>query len=380
MKKFPEGFLWGAATASYQVEGGIENTDWAESARQGKVPICGRACDHYNLYEKDFDIIVALGHNTHKISIEWARIEPQEGIFDEKEVEHYTRVIDALHARNIRLIINMWHFTVPIWFAKKGGFENKNAPEIFARYCGYVMEKLGNKSTIWLTMNEPMVLASNGYMRGEWPPFKKNLLSFLRAIKILIKSHNKAYEVIKKLQPNAEIGIAKNNIFFHANWNPINKLHAYFMNWFWNRRFLNGIRNHQDFIGLNYYFHKKFGDKKKYEKTDMGWDIYPDGLFRVLLELKQYKKPVIVVENGIADAGDSKRINFIKSHIEAVHKAILHGVDVRGYLHWSLLDNYEWAFGFEKRFGLVEINYETLERTVRPSAFEYKKICDTNSL
>lgn len=152
------------------------------------------------------------------------------------------------------------------------------------------------------------------------------------------------------------------------------------MNWFWNRRFLNGISAHQDFIGLNYYFHKKFGGREVYQKTDMGWDIYPDGLYKVLMELKQYNKPVIIVENGIADTSDTKRADFIVSHISAVHKALEHGVDIRGYLHWSLLDNYEWALGFEKRFGLVEVNYKSQTRTVRPSALVYKKICNANAL
>ncbi len=380
MKTFPKGFFWGAATASYQVEGGIENTDWAQSARERKVPACGQACDHYNLYEKDFDIIQLLGQNTHKISIEWARIEPKEGEFNEKEIEHYKRVLDALHRRNIRPIVNMWHFTLPVWLSQKGGFENKESPEIFARYCGYVMDKLGNKSGLWLTLNEPIVFSSNGYMRGNWPPFKKNIFLFLRVIRNLINAHNLAYGVMKKIQPQAQIGVAKNNIFFHANWNPFNQIAAMFMNWFWNRRFLNGIKDHQDFIGLNYYFHKKFGDKAFYEKTDMGWDIYPDGLYKTLLELKRYNKPVIVVENGIADVSDNKRADFIKDHINAVHRALESGVDIRGYLYWSLLDNYEWAFGFEKRFGLVEINYATQTRTVRPSALEYKKICDANAL
>ncbi len=380
MKKFPDNFLWGSSTAAYQVEGGIENTDWAQAAREGRVPLCGRACDHYNLYEKDFDIIVALGHNTHKISIEWARIEPEEGIFNEKEIEHYRNVLDALHARGIKPIVNTWHFTLPIWFSKKGGFENKKAPFYFARYCAYVAEKLGNKEDTYITINEPIVLSSGGYLRGNWPPFKKSILSFLRVTRILIRSHNAAFKAMKKARPEIKIGISKNNIYFHSNSNPINIFAAFFMNWFWNRRFLNGIKDNQDFIGLNHYFHKKFGDKKTYPKTDMGWDIYPDGLYHVLLELKRYNKPVIVTENGIADAADTKRADFIKNYLASIHKAIEGGVNVFGYLHWSLLDNYEWAFGFEKRFGLVEVNYDTLERKIRPSALEYKKICDANAL
>lgn len=381
MKKFPDNFLWGSSTASYQVEGGIENTDWAQAAREGRVPVCGRACDHYNLYEKDFDIIVALGHNTHKISVEWARIEPEEGVFDEKEIEHYKKVLDALHIRNIKPIVNMWHFTLPLWFSEKGGFENPRSPFYFARYCAYVTNRLDGKEDTYVTINEPLVLASNAYFKKNWPPFKKNPVAFLRVFKNLIRSHITAYEAMKKECPEIKIGISKNNIYFHSNANPFNMLYAGFMNWFWNRRFLNGIKNHQDFIGLNHYFHHKFGGpKENYVKSDMDWDINPDALYKVLLELKLYKKPIIVTENGVADAQDSRRTDFIKGYVGAVHKAIEAGVPVSGYLHWSLLDNYEWAFGFTKRFGLVEVNYDTLERKIRPSALEYKKICDANAL
>jgi len=380
MKTFPENFLWGSATASYQVEGGIENNDWAQAARDGKVPLCGKACDHYAQYETDFDIVQKLGHNTHKISLEWSRIEPNEGEFDEKEIDHYKRVIDALHRRNIKPIVNLWHFTIPQWFSKKGGFENKDAAIFFTRYTTYVIERLGEKANTWITINEPIVFSSNGYHRGNWPPFKKNIFTFFKVVSNLVDSHNSAYAAMKKIHPTLTIGIAKNNIYFHANKNPINIALALFCNWFWNRRFLNGIQAHQDFIGLNYYFHKKFGDKGTYEKTDMGWDICADGLYHLLIELRRYNKPIIIVENGIADAEDSKRKAFIKNHIQAVHRAIQQGIDARGYLYWSLLDNYEWASGFEKRFGLVEVNYNTLKRTIRPSALEYKKICDQNSL
>ncbi len=374
MNPFPKNFLWGSATASYQVEGGIENTDWAEGAHEGRVPVCGRACDHYRLYEQDFDLVQELGHNAHRISIEWARIEPVEGVFNEEEVAHYGRVLDALLTRGITPVVTLWHFTLPLWFSRQGGFAHKNAPDIFARYCAYVVEKLGNKSKIWLTINEPMVYSSGGYLRGQWPPFIKNPLAFLGTISSLAVAHKRAYEAIKRIRPDLSVGIAKNNIFFHSNFNPFNTCAAMFMNWFWNRRFLNKIRKHQDLIGLNYYFHKKFGDRATYEKSDMGWDIYPDGLYGVLMELKRYKKPIIITENGIADASDIQRTAFITDHVAAVRRAMDAGVDIHGYLYWSLLDNYEWAFGFEKRFGLIAINYTTLERTIRPSALQYKNI------
>lgn len=171
--RFPDGFFWGAATASFQVEGGIENCDWAEAGRKGKVPICVRACDHYNLYESDFDIVQKLGHNCHKISLEWARIEPEEGRFDLNEAAHYKSVISALHIRGLEPFVNLWHFTLPLWFTRSGGFENPRSVEQFARYAEFVAKEILDDVKFILTVNEPLVWAGNGYMRGKWPPFKK---------------------------------------------------------------------------------------------------------------------------------------------------------------------------------------------------------------
>jgi len=170
MKNFPEGFYWGAATASYQVEGFNENNDWAKAAKEGRVPPAGRLADHYHRYEEDFDIAKDLGHNAHRFSIEWGRIEPQEGVFDQEEIEHYRKVLKALHKRKITPFVTLWHFTLPLWFSESGGFERKDAPEVFARYCAFVAKELGDQCDHFSTMNEPNVFGSNGYLRGSWPP------------------------------------------------------------------------------------------------------------------------------------------------------------------------------------------------------------------
>ena len=386
--QFPKDFLWGSATASYQVEGDIENNDWAraESDAGGRVPVCGIACDHYNRYQEDFDIAKSLGHNCHKISIEWSRIEPREGEFDRKEIEHYKNVLDALRERGLTAFVGIWHFTLPDWFADKGGFLHKDAPKIFARYAAYVAKELGDKISFLITINEPLIYTSNGYLRGLWPPFQKNLFTFVRATNALIRAHKAAYLAIKTVlgnpqtQPKLKIGIAKNNMYFHSNSNPLHLVAVFFMKWFWNNRFLKKINEYQDFVGINYYFHKGWGIHAKHEKTDFGWDICPEGLFHVLMDTRRYGKPVYIIENGLADARDTKRAKFIRDHLLAVHNAIEGGVNVRGYLHWSLLDNYEWAEGFNKRFGLVEVDYTTQKRTVRPSALVYKKICEENAI
>ena len=403
-KIFPENFYWGSATAGYQVEGGIENCDWAEAARQGLVPVCGRACDHYNRYEQDFDLAKELGHNCHRISVEWARIEPEEGKFDEEAIEHYRKVLAALRARRLKPFITLFHFTLPQWFADKGGFEHKDSPQIFARYAGYVAKKLGSDCRHFSTINEPTVMANNGWLRGTWPPFKvfppmsgllrgvpghkdnhkisswSHLFLHSRVLKNLAKSHNAAYDAIKQNAFGAEVGIVHHVIYFHANWNPFNKLMAGFMNWSWTHSFLSKVHKKCDSIGVNYYLHKKFGDNATYAKTDMNWDVYPEGLCGALEMVRRYKKPIWVAEAGVADEDDDMRAEYITGLIRCMWQSMQSGVDVRGYMYWSLLDNYEWAHGFDKRFGLIEINYDTLERKVRPSAYVYKRIIEQNGL
>ncbi len=373
-------FLWGSATASYQVEGGINNTDWALGAREGRLPVCGDATDHYNLFEQDFDIAKSLGHNAHRFSIEWARIEPEEGVFDDKEIEHYRTAIRALRMRGIEPMVTLWHFTLPTWFSEKGGFLHPKAKTIFTRYCSFVAEKLQSEVNMWVTINEPFIWASKGYQAGDWPPFQKNTISFLRVLRSLSEVHREVYTVLKKISPRFQIGIAKHNIYFWSDKRPWNIFAARTAAWFWNRRFLNVIKGHQDFIGLNHYFNRKFGSPETFPKTEMGWDIYPEALYKCLKELSIYKKPIYITENGIADSHDEKRAEYIREYISAMQKARREGVDVRGYFYWSLLDNYEWALGFDKRFGLVEIDYSTKKRTVRPSAYVYKEIIEESKV
>lgn len=377
---FPKGFFWGSATASYQVEGGIINTDWAKAAQTRRVPACGRATDHYNRFESDFDIVQTLDQNAHRFSIEWARIEPEEGKFNQKEIEHYRAVLHSLKRRGIEPFVTLWHFTLPVWFEEKGGFMNPDSAQIFARYCSFVIQELGKEAKYWMTMNEPLVWASGGYRTGKWPPFKASPLQFLLVLEKLARAHKDAYTAMKGVVDSIEIGIAKHNIFFVSNGNPFNLVIAQIATWFWNKRFLNKIKYHQDFIGLNYYFYKKFGGNGNLPKSDMGWDLFPEGLYHCLKQLQVYKKPIYITENGIADGKDTQRAWFIEESIKNVARAIREGVSVKGYFYWSLLDNYEWSYGFTERFGLVEINYDTLTRTVRPSALIYKRIIEENTL
>jgi beta-glucosidase len=405
MKSFPSNFYWGAATASYQVEGGIENNDWAQAAAAGRVPVCGTACDHYHRYEADFDIAVALGHNAHRFSVEWARIEPSDGVFDREAILHYRKVLGALRERGLTPFITLWHFTLPLWFAESGGFERPDAPAIFARYCAFVAAELGDLCDHFSTINEPSVYGSNGWLRGSWPPFKRFALTDLVAItnsgrqfearatkgisplllwryvmKNLALSHNAAYKAIKAVQPNAQVNFVHHVIVFDANWNPFNKLKAWIANELWTHLFMRRTRGHYDTIGLNYYFYTQFGDTRQWKKTDMDWNFAPDRIYDALMILRRYNTPIIVCEAGLADADDSDRAEYITQQVKATLRAYNDGVSITGHIYWSLFDNYEWALGFEKRFGLVAINYETLERTIRPSAYVYKEIIANNGM
>lgn len=404
-KKFPDGFYWGAATASYQVEGGIENNDWAEAARDGRVPACGIACDHYHLFEADFDIAKSLGHTAHRFSVEWSRIEPESGKFNEEAIAHYREVLLALRARNIKPFITMWHFTLPHWFSKTGGFERKDAPEVFARYCAFVVSKLGDLCENFSTMNEPEVFASNGWLRGSWPPFKRFTLTdmvsitnsgrqyeakaskgleplflYFKVMKNLALAHNFAYRKIKKVSPKTDVSVVKHVIVFDSNWNPFNKIKAGLANYFWTHKFMKRVYKQCDSIGLNYYFYTQFGDTRQWRKTDMDWNFAPEHIYDALKMLSQYRKPLFISEAGLADANDSGRAEYITRQVQGIWRAINEGIDVRGHMYWSLLDNYEWALGFEKRFGLVEVDYSTQERKIRLSAYVYKKICEDNAV
>ncbi len=409
--KFPEGFLWGAATSAYQVEGNCKNdwTKWEEenaerlsleakekysSWQQEKFPemfnpknyISGRACDHYSRYEEDFNLAASGGHNAHRLSIEWSRIEPEEGKFDEGEIEHYRQVILVLKARGMEPFVTLWHWTEPVWFGEMGGWENKRAIEYFSRFTEKVVGEYKDLVKFWITVNEPNVGLGFGYFLGSQPPARKNIVSFLKAYFNLLGAHKKIYKLIHEISPDAMVGHALSFMVYQSSfWKPFAKIILFFPE-YCSKYFARNTMAHVDFIGCNYYknFTLSFSKKKisQNEMTDLGWEIYPKGIYNTMLTLKKYNLPIYITENGLADADDSKRPEYIKQHLKWLHRAIAEGVDVRGYLYWSFLDNFEFpdSRGFWPRFGLIEIDYETLERKPRKSFYEYAKICKENSL
>lgn len=384
--QFPDGFLWGAATASYQVEGGINNCDWADAARSGRVVPAGDATDHYNRYEEDFSIAQSLGHNCNRISIEWSRIEPEEGQFNLAEIEHYKKVLQSMQEKGLVPFVTLWHFTLPIWFVKRGAFARKENIGFFVRYCEFVVSHLKPYCKNFATINEPMVYSTMGYMWGQWPPFEIFKIEvFFKVLRNLIRSHNQVYDTLKeKYGDSVIVSVVKNNMYMHVSkfskWNIVHHIFAKVSHWFWNEYFLNKTHKHLDAIDINYYFHTEYGKSEKYIKSDMGWDLYPQGLYYVLKHASKYGKYIRVTEAGLADERDLYREKYIKDMLFFVHKAISEGVPVKGFMYWSLLDNYEWSHGFSKKFGLVAVDIMTKKRTIRRSAYAYKKICETNAL
>ena len=389
--KFPEGFLWGVATSSHQTEGNNSNNDWWRWEEKGKTKeSSGEACDSYNKFREDNQLVKDLGCGAFRISLEWSRIEPEEGVFSQEAIEHYQTILFDLKEKGIKRVVTLNHWTLPVWFADKYGWNNFKAPKIFARYCEKVIKDLGGEIDILITLNEPTIILNKGYLAGVFPPGQKSIFAFKKARRNMIKAHRKGYEVIKKYCPNTPIGITQycNTFEFSGVLKIFNKLlkkFQIFYNWGFVRK---NIEAH-DFIGIDYYASFVFSLKYPFVRrktinnhwTDMKWGIYPEGLYEVCMEAKtKFQKPVYIFENGLADKDDKHRTNFIKKHLFFVKKAIDEGADIRGYFYWSLLDNFEWNQGFEPRFGLVEVDYETLERKPRKSFYEYAKICQNNEV
>jgi beta-glucosidase len=348
--------------------------------------ISGKACDHYNRFEQDFDLAKEGGHNAHRFSIEWSRIEPEEGKFDENEIEHYRNVLIALRQRGIEPFVTLWHWTEPAWFNEQGGWNNKKSVEHFSRFVEKVVEEYKDLVKFWIVVNEPNVGIGFGYLLGSQPPGKKSLINFIKAYFNLLSAYKKSYRLIHKIDSSANVGFAHSYYVYEADiWKPINKVIAAIPSYFSNY-FAKKARGYEDFIGCNYYTGMVLSFKKnkirEEEGTDLGWRIYPKGFYDVLIKLKKNDLPIYITENGLADAQDKKRDKFIKDHLLKMHEAISKGVNVKGYFHWSLLDNYEFpeTRGFWPRFGLIEIDYKTLERKPRKSFWQYAKICKNNEV
>jgi beta-glucosidase len=399
---FPDGFLWGAATSSHQVEGGNCWNDWWELEQSGRLPYrSAEACRHYELYESDFDLAKSLGHNAHRLSIEWSRIEPRQGIWNEDELDHYAAVIAALRRRNIEPIITLHHFTNPAWFARRGGWTRSDSVALFARYVDVVAARLANNVKFWLTINEPTVYVKHAYVACDWPPCgRRSWWKAARALRNLCRAHTVAYLILHRHRPDAMVGLAHSATYVVAC-NPQSvadrfaaRSRSFTLNELVFRLLGRPPREALDFIGINYYAREIvrwrptlgtaliFGvectaDHHEAARTftTLGWEIFAPGLRQVLRRFGSYGLPLMVTENGIATNDEELRARYLEAHVAAVDDAIRDGAAVLGYLYWTLMDNYEWTSGREARFGLAAVDFQTQERTLRPAARIFKALC-----
>ncbi len=414
-KIFPQNFFWGASTASHQVEGGNHNqwtvwelenaTELAKTAAHkypmasrsftlSQLPIwhthrdiiqdpnnyvSGNGVEHYKNYKEDFSLLTSLNMNAFRFGVEWSRLEPEEGKWNEEALAHYKQYISELRKRQIEPFINLWHFTIPVWFAEKGGFEKSANLKYWDRYIAKITEELLGEISYVITINEPNVYASFGYLIGEHPPGEQDPIKFVRVFWNLTRAHRRAYKIIKSIYPNIQVGMAAQmaNIQAKRPHNMLDGMITKWMRYFWNWWFLRRTRKQQDFIGFNYYHtdyyrfeHAIKPENPKVPLNDLGWYLEPEGIYPLLLRIwSHYKRPIFITENGLADTDDKYRRWWIEETIVAMERAISEGVDLRGYFHWSLLDNFEWAYGWWPKFGLVEVDRKNgMKRTIRPSA------------
>ncbi|MDD5147511.1 MAG: glycoside hydrolase family 1 protein [Candidatus Daviesbacteria bacterium] len=393
--KFPEGFLWGTATSAHQVEGNNIHSDWWEWEENHQPPHLrsGKSCDQYHLYEQDFELAKELNHNAHRLSIEWSRIEPKEGEFDAAEIEHYKKVLKALKDRGLTVMLTLWHWTLPKWVADKGGWENGATVKYFERFVRRIVPEISEFVDLWVTLNEPGVYVYETYIERIWPHSKKSLFGQIKAYLNLVNAHKRVYKYLHSAFPAGKpVGIANNILSFEVyhKHSIIEQMAAALNDLFVNHLFYFLTSGTHDFLGINYYFNIRLKGnnlisqnvglaQQTHEASDLGWEIHPEGIFEVLTDLSD-DLPIYITECGIASTNDDRRNRFLISYLQEVARAIKAGVNVRGFFYWSLIDNFEWHLGFEPRFGLVEVDYTSLERHIRPSALVYTDIIQHNGI
>ena len=412
--RFPKGFLWGCATAAHQVEGNNTNNNWWQWEQEGGHikggDISGIACDHYNRFDSDFALAQDLGHNAHRLSVEWSRIEPEEGRWDMKEVAHYRQVMESLHRHGLTPMVTLHHFTNPIWFERRGGWLDPQAPELLARYAGFIARELGDLVPFWLTINEPMVVVVS-YIFGGGPRGLRDWNAAMTVSRHLLQAHGSMYKAVKEATShNPQVGpvLAMPYIEPYDPNSEEDQEAARGVDLLMNEYFLAGIdtgtvrppvgqgeevpglKDSWDFIGINYYSRHRIAHDQPpdigglpppdAELTLSGYEVYPEGFYRQLMRLKQYGLPVYVTENGISTKDDTQRCGYLLRHLAEVHRALQEGTGIRGYLHWTFTDNFEWADGYQQWFGMAAMEPGTLKRRPRPSAYLYHDIARGNAV
>ena len=399
--KFPKSFLWGVSTAAHQVEGGnhnqwseweLENAkalairstyqfedldNWPAVKRVAKQPgnyVSGRTVNHYTQYEQDFDLARTMHMNAFRFSVEWSRIQPEEDAWNAEAVRHYKDYIAAMKKRGLEPVMTLLHFTLPIWFARKGGFERRANVRYFVEFVDRILEELGPSVRYIITINEPETYTYQSYITGEWPPQRHKKLLALRVYRNLALAHNHAARVIHQKSRKHKVSVAKNSMFVYPGddaW--LSRVSASVGQFIQDDYFLRQVYKTCDFLGVNYYMDARIYGYRMHNPqdkvNDLGWDMEPQNIELVLKRLHdKYHLPIMITENGVADATDQYRKWWLTQTIVALQKAMDSGVVVFGYLHWSLLDNFEWDKGTWPRFGLFAVDYATGARTPRSSA------------
>lgn len=397
---FGKDFLWGAAVSAHQAEGGnynqwtvweLENAkhyanqashelrylkNWDHVKVDASDPsnyVSDRAADHYNLFKKDFDLLEKMHMNAFRFSVEWSRVEPHQGLWDLEAIDYYRNYIRELRSRNIEPIVTLFHFTLPVWFADMGGFEYRANVKYFVRFAKKVIQEIGDDVKYIITVNEPEAYVFQGYYNRNWPPAVRSFYKSWKVVGNLAYAHNIVERELHAINKNYKLSIAKNSVYFSREGSLIKSVYAFILQYFQDDYFIKKVIHHCDFLGVNYYFTSKvYGhlvDRPDKKVSDLGWDMQPAEIQFVLERLyRKYKVPIIITENGLADAEDKHRKWWITQTLTAMQRAVNNGVELDGYLHWSLIDNFEWAFGRWPKFGLVKIDYKTGKRTIRSSA------------
>ena len=424
--RFPAGFVWGSATSAHQVEGGNRLNDWwrfeCEPGHIADGDTSGPACRQYELFDQDFALAAADHHRAHRFSIEWSRIEPEPDRFDAKEVAHYHQVLASLRRQGLEPMVTLHHFTNPLWISERGGWENPETIEhfvSFARFCG---KEFGGEVDWWCTVNEPEVYAFRSFSEGVWPPAKKDDSAALAVIANLLEAHGHAYRALHDADRidadgdgyAARVGFAKHYAVLEPSrpWFPLDLIRTFFESRVFNDDVLRAPRTGDidlsipgarpvkrrvpeleaslDWVGLNYYARwrvKMFAPDAHVATegapvNDLGWELYPRGIGEAVQRLTDLGVPIIVTENGVADAKDRLRPRVLVDTLAHLAEAIQRGAPVLGYFHWSLIDNFEWADGYRGRFGLYAVDFSQPDRPRRRrrSAEIYAQIAGSNEV
>ena len=424
--QFPPDFLWGSATSAHQVEGNCTGNQWWAWEQEGlrtrpggyvrDGSVSGIACDSFHRYDEDHRLAAALGHRALRISIEWSRIEPEEGRFDRAALDHYARVCDSMIAHGLEPTVTLHHFTHPAWAERQGGWENPAMIERLARFAGVAVRALAGRVSLWWTINEPTIAPTLGYLFAVHPPCVRERARALVVARHVLLAHAAAYHAAHEAAGHEiRVGPVLQMPLFEPL-DPASRAHrrsaeehdrlaiGYFLRGLaegiveppiGDGSEVAGLGGSLDVIGVNYYLRalcagesldeapdlarRRPGERSPFE-DEMGWEVHPEGLDRSLRRVAALGVPAYVTENGMATLDDEARTAHLLAHLREVARAIHGGVDVRGYFYWSLLDNFEWAEGYARHFGLVAVDRRTLERRPRPTAAVYRDVIAANAI